>query len=85
MLPVTAMNQTHRPVYDFELMEQMNSFLAVSLILTGTPARYSKTGQPFSFLDMLPVTDLVPMSEGTIEAGGQVNAVVEPKQGLACS
>ncbi|MCI0541797.1 MAG: hypothetical protein L0Z50_41905 [Verrucomicrobiales bacterium] len=65
------MNQIHKPVYDFELMEQLNSFLVVSLVLTGTPARYSKTGQPFSFLDMLPVTDL----------DVETNGVVSPKQG----
>lgn len=77
MLPVTDMNQIQKPVYDFQLMEQMNSFLVVSLVLTGTPSRYSKSGQPFSFLDMLPVTDL--------GEGASISVEVEPKQGPARS
>ena len=64
------MNQihNHKPVYDYELMEQWNSFLVVSLILTGLPSKTASSGKPFSFLDMLPVTDLDSESSGTIVA-----------------
>jgi hypothetical protein len=58
MLPVTAMINIQRPVYDFELMERMNHYLVVSVVLTGIPSRTTSAGKLFSFLDMLPVTTM---------------------------
>jgi len=73
------MNNIQRPIYDFELMERMNTFLVVSVVLTGVPS--IQCGEKsFSMLDVLPVTDRKPSVEtGTsatvgeiTEAGGRV-------------
>jgi len=48
-------------------MEQWNSFLVVSLILTGLPSKSSSSGKSFSFLDVLPVTDIDAEASGAIE------------------
>jgi hypothetical protein len=73
------MNINQRPVYDFELMERMNTFLVISLVLTGVPSIQSGE-KSISMLDVLPVTDSGPSAEtGTssdvgeiTEAGGRV-------------
>ena len=53
MLPVTAMIEIQRAVYDFELMEQLNSYLVVSLVLTGVPSKMTGSGKFFSCINVL--------------------------------
>jgi hypothetical protein len=50
-----AIRQT-RPAYDFELMEELNNYIVVSLVLTGKPSLLASSGRHFSLIDLLPVT-----------------------------
>jgi hypothetical protein len=43
-------------IYDFELMEELNSYIVVSLVFPGLPTMASGSGQHFSMLEALPVT-----------------------------
>ena len=74
------MNKIQRHVYDFELMEQMNTILVVSLVLTGLPSRTASSGKVFSFLDVLPVTEREgqDVNNDVVESG--VTEPTEPKQ-----
>ena len=74
------MNKIQRHVYDFELMEQMNTILVVSLVLTGLPSRTASSGKVFSFLDVLPVTgrEGQDVNNDVVECG--VTEPTEPKQ-----
>ncbi len=75
------MNKIQRPIYDFELMERMNTILVVSLVLTGLPSRTASSGKVFSFLDMLPVTGTATQNEQNhlVQCGG-MEPKTEPKQ-----
>jgi len=56
MLPVTVMNLKNHTVYDFELMEEFNCHLVVSMVLPGLPSVCANSGKNFSLLEQLPVT-----------------------------